>query len=218
MNYRTLIIGCSLALMSVMAGADNTFNSIGGFSLGQECTGPKFTNKESNVRNPNDVLDKIHVQRNMHESKVAGGNDLNVSCSIIDNTIYQITLSSENPDAISNIKDSLREKMGRKPDDEDTTSSEPQSLLGITMDGHNVESEYWHLSNGRKATAYTMITQPYGSNSLSDLKWRGGIELTIVDRDDAEWEYLKTLGRTSSKQEEAADEKARKDRIKGLLE
>lgn len=217
MSHKTLIVVCGLAISSSLSFADDSFDSIAGFRLGQECTSSKFAKKQSEVRNPDDVLDTIEVSRNQHESRTTGGHSLYVSCSIIDNKIGRISLMSKDSDAISNIKASLQEKMERAPDKKDSSYSKPQRLLGITMDGHKMEWEEWNLSDNRKATAYTQITQPYGSNSLSDLKWQGGIELSYSDTSGAEWEYLKQRGMTSSKQKKAQDEKQRKDSIKGLL-
>jgi len=86
------------------------------------------------------------------------------------------------------------------------------------MDGYKMESEYWNLSDNRRATAYTKIIQPYGSTSLSDLKWQGGIGLSYSNSNDAEWRYLKDRGMTSSKQKKALDEKQKKDSVKSLLD
>jgi hypothetical protein len=219
MMHKTVVIVCGLAVISSLAFADDSFESIAGFRLGQECSGSKFTKKqsESDVRNPDDSLDKIEVSRNQHESIATGGHSLYVSCSIIDNRIHHISLTSKNTDGISNVIASLHEKMGRAPDDKDSNSSKPQRLLGITMDGHKMESENWNLSGNRKATAYTIITQPFGATSLSDLKWQGGIELSYSGTNDSEWKHLKQRGITSSKEKKASDEKQQKDSIKGLL-
>lgn len=217
MRYKALTIVCGLAVIPALSFANDSFESIAGFRLGQDCTGSKFTKKQSSVHNPDDVLDEIKVSRNQHESRTPGGHLLLVFCSIIDNKVIRVSLTSQNPDDISEIKASLHEKMGRSPDDKDSISSKAQRLLGVTMDGQKYESEYWNLSGNRKATAYTSITQPYGANSLSDLKWRGGIELSYTDASNAEWQYLKQRGTKSSKQKEALDEKQRKDSIKGLL-
>ena len=108
--------------------------------------------------------------------------------------------------------------MGRAPDGKDSIYSKPQRLLGLAMDGHKMEFEHWNLSGNRKATAYTQITQPYGSNSISDLKWKGGIELSYSNASDAEWKHLKQLGMMSSKQREKLDEEVQKENIKDLLE
>lgn len=217
MMHKTVAFACGLAVISSLAFADDSFESIAGFRLGQECSGSKFTKKQSDVRNPDDTSDKIEVLRNQHESIVTGGHSLYVSCGIIDNRVRHISLTSENPDAISNIKSSLQEKMGRAPDDKKNINSKPQRLLGMTMDGHKMESEIWNLSGNRKATAYTIITQPYGATSLSDLKWRGGIELSYSGTNDSEWKYLKQRGITSSEEKKASNKKQQKDSIKGLL-
>ena len=217
MTYKTVVVVCGLAVISSLAFADDSFESIAGFRLGQECSGSKFTKKPSAVRNPDDSVDEIKVSRSQHESIAAGGHSLHVSCSIIDNRIYHISLTSKNQEAISTIKTSLHEKMGRAPDNKESIYSKPQRLLGITMDGHKMESEDWNLSGNRKATAYTIITQPFGSASLSDLKWRGGIELSYSGTNDSEWNHLKQRGITSSKDKKVSDEKQQKDSIKGLL-
>jgi hypothetical protein len=217
MVHRTVAIACGLAVITSLGHADDSFESIAGFRLGQECSSSKFTKKQSDVHNPDDSSDKIGVSRNQHESIAAGGHSIYVSCSIIDNRIHRISLTSKDPDAISTIKASLHEKMGRAPDDKDSVYSKPQRLLGITMDGHKMELENWNLSGNRKATAYTMITQPFGSNSLSDLKWRGGIELSYSGTNDSEWKHMKQRGITSSKEKKASDEKQQKDSIKSLL-
>ena len=217
MKYQAMVIACALAVISAQGQADDSFESIAGFRLGQECSGSKFTKKPSKVRNPDDSLDEITVSRSQHESIATGGHSLYVSCGIIDNKIQSISLTSKNSDAISTIKTSLQEKMGRAPDNKDSNYSKPQRLLGITMDGHKMESEYWNLSGNRKATAYTTITQPFGSASLSDLKWKGGIELSYSGTNDSEWNHLKQSGATSSKEKKASDEKQQKDSVKGLL-
>lgn len=217
MRYKALTILCGLAVIPSLSFANDSFESIAGFRLGQDCTGSQFAKKQSSVHNQDDVLDKIEVSRNQHESRTPGGHQLLVFCSIIDNRVIRVSLTSQNPDDISKIKASLHEKMGRSPDDKNSVSSKAQRLLGITMAGRKHEFEYWNLSDNRKATAYTIITQPYGANSLSDLKWRGGIELSYTDTSNAEWQYLKERGMKSSKQKEALDEKQRKESIKALL-
>lgn len=198
--------------------ANNSFNSIGGYTLGQLCAGPQFSKTDSSVRNPNDVLDKIIIKRNIIKKKLKGGYDLRVECGILDNKVNYLSLTSDESDDISNIKDSLRGKMGRPADDRDEIKRKPMNLLGIIIDGTNMETEKWFLSDTKTATAYTIITIPYGTSSISDLKWKGGIELSINERSLSEWNHLKQKGHVSSKQSEALNEKKRKDRIRGLLE
>jgi len=198
--------------------ADDSFNSIGGYSLGQQCTGSEFTKEKTEVRNPSDVLDTIQVKRNIVKRELKGGYKLRVECGIIDNKINYISLTSDNSDDISEIKESLKEKMGRPADDSENINSKPMNLLGNRIDGHKMESEEWFLSDSKTATAYTMITVPYGTSSLSDLKWRGGISLSIKDRNISEWNYVKQKGSLSSKEAEAISEEKRKERIRGLLE
>ncbi|WP_156480678.1 hypothetical protein [Thauera humireducens] len=217
MSLKAVAMVCGLAVFS-FSFADDSFESIAGFRLGQDCTGSKFTKKQSEARNPDDPVDAIDVLRNQHQSKTTGGHTIYVSCSIIDNKIDRIYLTSTDSDAILKIKSSLQEKMGRAPDGKDSIYSKPQRLLGLAMDGHKMEFEHWNLSGNRKATAYTQITQPYGSNSISDLKWKGGIELSYSNASDAEWKHLKQLGMMSSKQREKLDEEVQKENIKGLLE
>lgn len=200
------------------AAADDSFNSIGGYSIGQPCTDNEFKTSDSKVSNPNDVLDSIKVKRRVIEKKVNGGYDLRVDCGIIDNKVNHLSLSTKNSDDISVIKDSLKEKMGRPADDSEKNNSEPMNLLGNRIDGHKMEMEYWFLSNNRKATAFTVITVPYGASSISELKWWGGIELSVIDRDISEWNYLKQKGSLSSKQQEALTEEKKKQRVRGLLE
>lgn len=204
--------------ISSYAAADASFNSIGGYSIGQPCTGSEFSTSDSQVRNPNDVLDKIGVKRRQIEKKMKGGYDLRVECGIIDNKVNFISLTSNNSDDISVIKDSLKEKMGRPADDSEENNSEPMNLLGNRMDGHKISLEEWFLTDSRTATAYTIITVPYGASSLSELKWRGGIELRVNDRGISEWNHLKQKGSLSSKQQEALTEEKKKERVRGLLD
>ena len=217
MKSGTILTLCGLIASPPLAFAIDQFDSIAGFRLGQECSGSAFTRKDSDVRNPVDVLDEIVVSRNQHESIVAGGHSLYVSCSIVDNRIDRISLTSTDPNAISILLASLREKMGRVPDSKYNNTSKPERILGTRMDGRKMESEGWQLSENRKATGYTMITQPFGSNSISDLKWRGGIELSYSDANKSEWEHLKQQGATSTKQKKASEAQQQKDGVKSLL-
>ncbi len=201
-----------------LAVAEESFNSIGGYSIGQSCISGDFSLSESEVRNPNDVLDTIKVERKIIKKKLKGGYDLRVQCGIIDNKVNYLSLSARNSDDISVIKDSLREKMGRPADDTEESNSEPMNLLGNRIDGNKMEMEYWFLSNERKATAFTIITVPYGASSLSELKWWGGIELSVNDQNVAEWNFLKQKGKVSSKQQEVLREEKKKAGIRGLLE
>jgi len=198
--------------------ADDTFNSIGGYSIGQSCASSDFLLSEYEVSNPNDVLDTIKVERNQIEKKMEGGYDLRVGCGVIDNKVNSLSLSARNPDDISVIKDSLRGKMGRPSDDTKKINMEPMNLLGTLINGSKSEMEYWFLSNERKATAFTFITVPYGASSLSELKWWGGIELEVNDKNIAEWNFLKQKGKISSKQQEALGEEKKKNSVRGLLE
>lgn len=173
--------------------ANDSFNSIGGYSLGQSCKGREFSLSDDEVRNPNEVLDTIEVKRNLIKKKLKGDYDLLVECGIIDNKVNFLSLTAENTDDISAIKESLKEKMGRSADDAEKNNFEPMNLLGNRIDGSKMESEYWFLSNNRKATAFPIITVPYGASSISQLKWKGGIELGINDRNISEWNHLKQL-------------------------
>src|SRR5690554_2035800 len=119
------IASYSLCFSTSYAFADDSFNSIGGYSLGQQCTGSEFTNEKTEVRNPSDVLDTIQVKRNIVKSELKGGYKLRVECGIIDNKINYISLTSDNSDDISEIKKSLKEKMGRPADDSENINSEP---------------------------------------------------------------------------------------------
>ena len=213
-TYILIIFGVT----ALPAFADDSFNSIAGFSLGQSCTGSKFDNADSSVYNPSSVLDKIEVKRKEHESKVAGGHSLHVYCSIIDNKVNRISLTSDNSDDISSIKDSLRDKMGRSPDDTDETSTKPQQILGITIDGIKQESEEWHLSDTTTAVAYTRLKFPYGSNSISDVEWYGGIELFTDDNNLKEWNFLKNRGASSSVEKEKRRKEDEKNKIRNLLD
>lgn len=204
--------------ISSYAAADASFNSIGGYSIGQPCTGDEFSNSDSQVRNPNDVLDKIEVKRRQVQKKLQGGYDLRVECGIIDDKVNYISLTSNNSGDISVIKDSLKVKMGRPADDSKEKNYMPRNLLGNRVDGHSMSSEEWFLTDSRTATAYTSITMPYGSSSLSEFKWRGGIELKVNDRNISEWNHLKQKGSLSSKQQEALTEEKKKERVRGLLD
>ena len=146
------------------------------------------------------------------------GYDLYVSCGIIDNKVSFLSLTADNSDDISLIKDSLKEKMGRPADDSDELNSDPMNLLGNRFDGHKMSSEKWFVTDSFTATAYTIITVPYGASSLDELKWRGGIELGVNDRSVSEWNYLKQKGSMSSKQKEALTEGKKKERVRGLLD
>lgn len=211
----TLILATGVPTFAV---AEEPFNSIGGYSIGQSCTSGDFSLSESDVRNPNEVLDTIKVERNIIKKKLKDGYDLRVECGIIDNKVNYISLSARNSDDISLIKDSLREKMGRPADDTEESNLKPMSLLGNRFDGNKIEVEYWFLSNERKATAFTIITIPYSTSSLSELKWSGGIELSVNDQKIAEWNFLKQKGKMSSKQQEALRKEKKKDGVRGLLE
>lgn len=211
----TVILAIGVPTFAV---AEEPFNSIGGYSIGQSCTSGDFSLSESEVRNPNEVLDTIKVERYVIKKKLKGGYDLRVECGIIDNKVNYLSLSARNSDDISVIKDSLREKMGRPADDTEESNSEPMNLLGNRIDGNKMESEYWFLSNERKATAFTIITVPYGASSLSELKWWGGIELSVNDRNVDEWNFLKQKGKMSSKQQDALRKEKKKDGVRGLLD
>lgn len=207
----------SIFTVSNYVHADNSFNSIGGYTLGQSCTNPQFSIADSSVKNPNDLLDEIKIKRNQINMKLKGGYDLKVECGLIDNKVNYLLLSSEEPDDISDITESLKEKMGRPADDSNEINSKPQNLLGVKIDGLAIESEKWFLSDSITAFAHTMITIPYGSYKMSDYKWSGGIEVSINDRELAEWNYLKQKGSISSKQSEALSGKKRKELIRDLL-
>jgi len=199
------------------AAADDSFNSIGGYNIGQLCTGGEFTKSDSYVLNPDNSSDTIKVKRNSFTKKLKDGYDLKVSCGLKDNKVCYLSLTSDNSDDISVIKDTLTEKMGRPADNSDKTSIEPTYILGLTIDGCNMESEDWFLNNSTTATAYTNITIPYGTSSIDELKWRGGIELSVNDINLTEWKYLKQQGSVSSKEAEALTEEKRKDRVRDLL-
>lgn len=204
--------------ISSQAFANDSFNSIGGYSLGQSCTGSEFVSSDSELSNPDDVLDNIKIKRKIIKKKLKGGYDLRVECGIIDDKVNYLSLSARNSDDITVIKDSLREKMNRPADDTEQMSSEPMNFLGNRFDGSKMESEYWFLNGNRKATAFTIITIPYGASSISELKWWGGIELGINNRTESEWNYLKQKGSLSSKQKEAISEEKKKERVRGLLD
>lgn len=216
---RTFLIIVILSIGApIFAVAEESFNSIGGYSIGQSCTSGDFSLSESEVMNPSDPLDVIKIERKVINRKLENGYDLYVGCGIIDDKVNYLSLSATNPDDISIIKDSLRDKMGRPADDTEKANSKPTKLLGKRSDGFKMEMEYWFLSDKRKATAFTTIGIPYGTSSLSELKWRGGIWLSINDRDVAEWNFLKQKGKISSKQQEALREKKKKAGVRGLLE
>ena len=211
----TLILSIGAPTFAV---AEEIFNSIGGYSIGQSCTSGDFSLHESQVSNPNDVLDKIKLKRNIIKKKLKGGYNLRVQCGIIDNKVNLLSLTATNADDVLAIKQSLKEKMGRPADDSQESNSKPMNLLGDRMDGFNMESEYWFLDANRKATAYTIIRTPYGASALSELKWQGGIELSVNDTRVSEWKHLMQKGSVSSKQQEALSEDKKKERIRGLLE
>ena len=198
--------------------AEEIFNSIGGYSIGQPCTSGDFSLYESEAKNPNDVLDIIKVKRNIIKKKLKDGYNLRVQCGIIDNKVNFLSLTATDADAILAIKQSLKEKIGRPADDSQESNSKPMNLLGNRLDGFKIESEYWFLDANRKATAYTVLTMPYGASALSELKWQGGIELSVNDTDAYEWKHLIQKGSLSSKQQEALSEDKKKERIRGLLE
>lgn len=216
--YIILIVSLLLFTVANNAIAEESFNTIGGYSLDQSCTGSEFKTSDSDVSNPDDISDKIKVKRKQIKKNLESSYLLRVTCGIIDNKVKFISLTSEIPDDISDIKKSLVEKMGRPADDIKNNSTNPSRIMGMTMDGYKLESEYWYLPNSRKATAYTSIKIPYGSTSITELKWYGGIELSISDNGKTEWEYLKQKGSLSSKEADSLNAEKRKKRLRGLLE
>ena len=139
MRYTQSLIICALTVFFSPSVANESFESIAGFYLGQECLGPGFAKKPVKYLNPNNALDMIEAQVNQHESLTAGGHSLRVRCSPIDNRVYEISLTSEDPDAISDIRAALEKRMAREPDDKSDLNSPPRQFLGITVDGINME-------------------------------------------------------------------------------
>jgi hypothetical protein len=168
--------------------------------------GGEFSSADSQVRNPIELLDAIKVKRNQIKKKIEDGYELLVECSIVDNKVDFIKLYARNSDYISVIKESLKEKMGRPADNSEKSNTEPVNGRA----GYIIDSEWWFLSDNRRATAFTYITVPYGSSSISDQKWVGGVELIVNNRDTSEWNYLK--------QQEALTEEKKKERVRRLLE
>ncbi len=192
-------------------------DSISGFKLGQSCVGNKFSKKQSSITNPDDVLDEIIFSRNQHASTTSEGYFLSVSCNILNNQISHISLTSKKLDDIILLKDSLREMIGRQPDDSKEQHIRAQSLAGIRVDGKKVELEIWNFPGDRKAVAYTFTVEPYGTNSILQLKYEGGIEIYEDGVGEKEWKYLIKSGVLSSKKKEEQFERQRKDSTKNLL-
>lgn len=192
-------------------------DSISGFKLGESCAGNKFFKKQSSVVNPDDVLDEIIIARNQHSSTTPEGYLLSVSCNILDNKISYISLTSKKLDDIILLRDSLRETIGRLPDDSQEQYIRAQSLVGIKVDGKKIELETWNFPSNRKAVAYTFTIQPFGTNSLSELKYQGGVEIYEDRVQEKEWKYLIQSGAVSSKRKEERLERQRKDSTKNLL-
>lgn len=217
MSFKFLAVAGVLALVSLLSRADDSFESIAGFRLGDECPSPKFTKKSASVSNPEDALDKIEVLRSVHESTVEGGYKLKVECGLIDNKVSYINLDSSTRDGILSMRASLREKMRRPPDEKDSLFMEPKKILGEEFDGFHMDWENWNLKGERQASTHLEIGQPFGTKSRSDLKYRGGISLSYPNRSQLEWEYLKQRGLLSPEEKKAIDEKKRRDGVKGLL-
>jgi hypothetical protein len=225
MNYNLVVKRPALLITLIMyfgvtnyAVADDSFNSIGGYSLGQSCASNEFSSSDCKVSNPNDPLDTIKAKRSQIKKELTGGYNLSVECSIIDNKVQYIWLETHNSDDISVIKKTLKEKMGRPADEIKKNSNKPMNVLGNRIDGDEMELEYWFLSDNRRAATFTFITIPYGVSSISELKWSGGIFLSVNDYNKLEWSHLKQKGSLSSKQQKALTEEKKKEGVRRLLE
>lgn len=205
--------------------ADDSFNSIGGYSLGQSCSDKEFTNYKTKIFNPNGDDDSIEVFSRIIEKKTNDGYDLKVKCGIIDNKVDNIMLSSESIDDIQVIQNALTKKMGHPADKKFKQTLDPKSIfgglasiLGNYVNNTDTETESWILSNNRYAIKFTISTIPYGgSTSMPSV---GGIKLIVDDKikNKSEWNYLKQNGIISSKQRDALIKDIKKQRTRDLLQ
>lgn len=218
-TYKLMVYLVIFALTFPLRGfAEDSFDSLGGYKIGQPCNSESFSLKKSNVRNPKDVLDKISVERAQLNKTLEHGHKLSVRCSIITNQVHAISITSENLKYILELQKILEEEMGRSPDDEQSYHSKPQILLGTKLDGMKSEFKTWQLGNKTKASAWSNANQPFGANSIEDFKWNGGISLEEADYGVREWDYLKSSGKASSKDKERENDQKRVEDLRKLLE
>ena len=197
---------------------ENTFDSISGYTLGQSCDGSPFLEVESDVSNPDDVSDKIAVKRKQITKQIDENLLLIVKCDIIKRMVYSVSLTSKKLDKIIELGKVLEEKMQRPADDIDKKSERPGKILGKTYPGFAYESKKWVQPNSTTVQALSSRFIPYGSSSLDDLKWSGGIELRKKNVTEDEWYYLRNAGTVSSKETEEKAKERSANKIRDLLQ
>lgn len=209
-------IACSTAALFLLLFSSNgnaageSLSSIAGYSLGQDCNGPEFKKESEKLLNPKDALDYVQVERKSLKKELEGNYKLRVDCGIENNKVYYVALTSDNPQDIETLKQTLREKMARQPDKKEDNGLEPMNILGNKMDGMKMANETWSISESSIANAFTHIIVPYGATSMSDYKWSGGMSLLIKGTPEAEWGLVKRKGTSSAKEQ-------KKERIRNLL-
>lgn len=212
------ILKLSLLMSITTSHAQAELSRLGGFSIGDVCHGSEFKIIDVKVSNPTSSEDKISTKRNSMKKSLEGGYELSVNCDIVNQKVYYIALTSNDLSKIIELEEMLMEKMGRLPDDNSSIYRKPSRLMGMNFDGHRMESDYWFLSANIKATGYSYGRTPYGSNSLNDIIWKGGIELLDTSIAQLEWNYLIEKGIRSSSEIEAEKEAERKNKLDSLLE
>ena len=174
--------------------------SLAGYTLGQECVGEEFTSYTKKVANPEDWKDSIKVEALKATKKVGEHVTVHVNCGIIDNTVYSINLSTNDPETSKAIRNRFEELLGRPHDNEEKYDTKSMNLLGKYYPAQKSLFRNWDLGEGVKGITSTTHT----FHKTEGLSSRGGAQLYIDGIQAAEWEFLKTGGAESSGEKEKA--------------